>query len=184
MQELISKIEGKWLTDLAREALRTVLTKSLQAEKKHFYLSSVLKEKHGLYVSLWSDNKLRGCIGSPFPDECLEKAVQNFAVEAALDDERFSPVSAEELSQIKIEIAILSPMIPIEPREIELGVHGLIFHKSNHFSLLLPEVPIEYGWTVKMFLENLCLKARLSPNDWETGAELYGFETQIIKEHS
>lgn len=49
--------------------------------------------------------------------------------------------------------------------------------------LLLPQVPVEYNWSVEEFLDNACLKAGLRPNIWREGTvNVYIFQAQIFAE--
>lgn len=182
MVVVISQKEAEWLFDLARSALYSNFTKTLPSERKRFFLSKTIKETHGIFVTLWNGAIMRGCIGTPFPFECLEDAVQTMAVRSALYDSRFTPVTIEELPHIRIEISILTPLTPIQPHQIELGVHGLFINHPNSSGLLFPQVPIEEGWDVKMFLEQLCLKADLPPHAWKEGADLLAFKMQVVSE--
>lgn len=182
MEELISEKEGQWLLELARDALNKALMKKPPPEKKVFYLSKALKEKHGLFVSLWLEKQLRGCVGTILPSLCLDEAIKTHAIKAALNDIRFSPVTEEELGRIKIEISILSQPTPIETSQIELGVHGLLICHGNSSGVLFPHIPLEYGWDKATFVQQLCMKAGLAPDALQAGADLFSFKMQSFKE--
>jgi AmmeMemoRadiSam system protein A len=144
---------------------------------------SILKEKRGAFVTLTRDGRLRGCIGYPLPIKPLAAAVAEMAVAAAFDDPRFEPVRAEELREIRIEISVLSLPVPIDdPRKVIVGRHGIIISKGSRKGLLLPQVPVEYGWDRETFLRHGCLKAGLSPDDWAKGARIEVFEAQVFHE--
>ena len=49
--------------------------------------------------------------------------------------------------------------------------------------MLLPQVPIEYNWTEKEFLEHTCEKAGLPRDYWrDSSTEVQKFEGIIFKE--
>lgn len=132
-------------------------------------------------MTLWLE-ELRGCIGFPYPIKPLAEAVQEAAISAALQDPRFPPVRAEEMSALEIEISVLTVPKDIEPDQIKVGVHGLIVSKGNRSGLLLPQVAMEYHWDAEMFLRQTYLKAGLSEETWKDKANLYSFEAQVFSE--
>ncbi len=181
MENVISAQEAEWLLELARSALEKAVSQNPTPEQKRFYLSKAFQEVHGVFVTLWNGAVMRGCIGTPFPGKTLNEAVQELVVRAALHDPRFTPVTTEELPSIRIEISILTPLTPIRPDQIVLGVHGLFINYEKSSGLYFPQVPIEEGWDLKTFLDELCLKAGLSSNSWQEGADLFAFEMQNIR---
>src|SRR5581483_3559220 len=106
---------------LARNSIQTTVQKGRKLPMVES-LSPLLREKRGVFVTLWMEGELRGCIGFPHPVMPLAEAVQEAAVSAALQDPRFPPVQAGELSQIEIEISVLTPPKPIKPDQIQVGV--------------------------------------------------------------
>ncbi len=133
-------------------------------------------------VSTPKNMRLRGCIGHMEADWPLAHVVAAMAVKSATRDPRFPPVVPAELDHIAIEISILSPLQPLEDvARIELGRHGLVISQGRHRGLLLPQVPLMFGWTREEFLENLCRKAGLPPTAWQE-ADLWWFETAVFEE--
>ena len=110
------------------------------------------------------------------------EAIQDAAIQSALEDTRYTPLSVNEIPYIKIEITVMSIPKLIEPDQIKLGVHGLIIHREEGSGLLLPNVPLEYGWDVETFLAGTCLKGKLPIDTWEDQSGIYAFEVQIFKE--
>ena len=56
---------------------------------------------------------------------------------------------------LSIEISVLGPLEPIDPRipdAIVIGRHGLVVEQGRHRGLLLPQVATEWGWTTDQFL--------------------------------
>ena len=127
------------------------------------------------------DGELRGCIGRVEVSEPLYRTVQECAVSAAVNDYRFSPVTAPELDDLLIEISALSPFRLINsPEEIVVGQHGLLIRKGLHVGLLLPQVAGERNWTRAQFLDAICAKAGLR-DGWQ-GGELYVFGAEVFEE--
>jgi len=112
----------------------------------------------------------------------LFKVVQECAVAAATEDPRFPPVSPKELSFLRIEISVLTPLFPILPDEVEVGRHGLMVEQGRMRGLLLPQVPVEWGWDRETFLDQACVKAGLPPSAWRHGATLRAFTAEVFGE--
>jgi AmmeMemoRadiSam system protein A len=143
-----------------------------------------LAESRGVFTTLYLNNALRGCVGYVFPISSVYRAVAETAVAAAFQDGRFPPVSAEEAPYLKISLSILSPLKPVRPEEIEIGLHGLLVSQSGQRGLLLPQVPIEHRWDRITFLEQTCRKAGLPPDAWLNGALVEAFTAEVFGEKS
>jgi len=92
----------------------------------------------------------------------LYLTVQECAVSAAVNDYRFSPVTAPELDDLLIEISALSPFRLINsPEEIVVGQHGLLIRKGFHVGLLLAPGAGDRAWSRGQFLDAICAKAGL-----------------------
>jgi len=144
--------------------------------------SQHLAEPRGAFTTLHLRGKLRGCIGYVSPVDSLYKTIADTARAAAFDDPRFEPVALAEAPELKAEISVLSLPQPIRPDEVVIGKHGLIVTHGNRRGLLLPQVPIEWGWDRDTFLAQTCLKAGLPPDAWQHGAELQGFTAEVFGE--
>lgn len=68
------------------------------------------------FVTLTKNGRLRGCIGYTEAVAPLFKVVQECAVAAATEDPRFSPVSPKELPSLRVEISVLTPCSPSDPK--------------------------------------------------------------------
>ena len=136
-------------------------------------------------MTLKDGTDLRGCIGMTEPHHPLFEAVSMMARAAAREDPRFPPVGPGEVARLRIEISILSSPEPVtEVSEIEVGTHGLIVQQGAQRGLLLPQVPVEWGWDRTEFLQNCCRKAGLPTDSWERGAEIYCFTAEVFGEKS
>jgi AmmeMemoRadiSam system protein A len=168
------------LLALARETLeRFLMTESLPLSRPD---SDALRQERGAFVTLKRDDALRGCIGSLVGQRPLYLEVQRSAVMAALDDSRFPPVTADELSELDIEISVLGPLEPVaDVTAIQVGIHGLLIVDENNQGVLLPQVPVEQGWDQDEFLVQICRKANLPDDAWQS-SQLYRFTAQVFEE--
>ncbi|MCD6379444.1 AMMECR1 family protein, partial [bacterium] len=79
---------------------------------------------------------------------------------------------------------VLSPIREIEnPSTIEVGRDGLIMSRGGKRGLLLPQVPIEWGWDREKFLNQTCLKAGLPEDAWKSpDTKIEVFSANIFSE--
>lgn len=126
------------------------------------------------FVTWKRGGRLRGCIGSVEPLRPLWADVEANAVHALLEDPRFRPATPGELPFLGLEISVLSPFEPVSDplRDVTVGVHGLLVGTGRQRGLLLPQVPVEWGWDVSEFLGQACLKAGLPEDAWRGGRAL------------
>ncbi len=69
------------------------------------------------------------------------------------------------------------------PSKIKVGQDGLIVKFGFNSGLLLPQVPVEYGWNEKEFLEYTCEKAGLPRDYWKKKEiEIQKFQGIVFKE--
>ena len=99
--------------------------------------------KAGVFVSIYKEGNLRGCIGTTEPStgSIAEEIIQN-AVSAATRDPRFSPVETDELDMLEYSVDILSAPEPVDSvAELEPKKYGVICVKGGRKGLLLPDLP-------------------------------------------
>jgi AmmeMemoRadiSam system protein B/AmmeMemoRadiSam system protein A len=169
------------LLEIARESIKSHLTGKPLPE---FEIPDALNEFGAAFVTLNENNQLRGCIGHTTAVEPLYKTISICAVQAAVGDPRFPPVTPDEIGKLRIEISVLTPMKKIESiDEVKVGRDGLMIFKGSRRGLLLPQVATEYGWNATQFLEQTCLKAGLNINDYKLpDAVIYRFQAVIFGE--
>lgn len=143
-----------------------------------------LWQKRGAFVTIKRDGELRGCIGELVGSRPLYLSVQWAALSAALADDRFPPVTADELARVDIEISVLSPLREVrDVSAIQVGVHGLVIAQGEQRGVLLPQVAVEEGWDRMEFLHAACRKAGLPVDAWQAGeTQLYAFEAEVFGE--
>lgn len=189
----LSLDEGTFLVKLARRAITEYLKTGREISVPED-TPKKLFSKSGIFVTLNSIkggfNRLRGCIGMPYPTLPLVEATIDSAISSATRDPRFPPVTLDELGSIIIELSILTPPQLIRvgdpkeyPDKIKIGRDGLIIERGIYKGLLLPQVPIEWHWDAEEFLANCCLKAGLAPDYWLIkGTRIYKFQAIIFEE--
>ncbi|HZQ90552.1 MAG TPA: AmmeMemoRadiSam system protein A [Terriglobales bacterium] len=170
-----------------RAFLLTVARRAIQArlEERDYDpepLTPRLGEPRAVFTTLRINGALRGCVGHVVAAEPLARAVASTAVSAAFADPRFPPVSREEFLALQVHLSVLSPLMPAEAHQIELGKHGLLVMQGRSRGLLLPEVPLDLKWDLPTFLAQTCLKAGLPPDAWQRGAQLFVFTTESFGE--
>jgi len=141
-----------------------------------------LRERFGAFVTLSLHGRLRGCIGHIIGDKPLYLTISEMAEAAAFGDPRFPSLSSREFADVAIEISILSPLTPCpDPALVEVGRHGLLLRRGGHSGLLLPQVPVEWGWDRETFLDQTCHKAGLESGCWtDPDTALYWFEAEVF----
>ena len=144
--------------------------------------SEHLAEHRGAFTTLHTMGRLRGCIGYVIPQHSLYRTVAETAQAAAFDDPRFPPVTAAEAPNLVVEISVLAPLAPIRPEEVVVGRHGLLVSQGSRRGLLLPQVPVEWGWDRETFLAQTCHKAGLPLDAWRQGADLQAFTAEVFGE--
>ena len=179
----LSDPDKKQLLVLARKTIEEHVGKLALKPLNASDWSSALQTKCGAFVTLRKNGGLRGCIGRFDASVPLFKVVQQMAVSSSTEDYRFTPVSANEISGLEIEISVLTPMRRIKSiDEFQLGKHGIYMRKGTRAGTFLPQVAAETGWSKDEFLGHCARdKAGIGWNGWKD-AELYVYEALIFSE--
>ncbi len=177
---LLSPEERKELLRIARRTMVAYVGEGRMPEETPAHAK--LSAPGAAFVTLRAGGRLRGCIGYMEPHAPLYSTVQECTIAAATEDPRFPRVTPDEADGLRIEISVLTPLVPVRAEDVEVGVHGLMIRKGERRGLLLPQVALEHGWDRRTFLCQVCLKAGLSPDDWEENAELYSFTAEVFGE--
>lgn len=195
MEFNLSDEEGAFLVKIARKAVEENL-KDGRIISPPENVSPNLLEKRGVFVTINKvvngEKSLRGCIGFPYPVYPLIRAVIEASIESATRDPRFQPMTMRELNQVVFEVSVLTEpkLIDVKspneyPSKIKIGEDGLIVERGFYKGLLLPQVPVEWGWDEEEFLCQCCMKAGLSPDCWVMkGTKIYKFQCIIFEETS
>jgi AmmeMemoRadiSam system protein A len=173
----------RFLLRLSRQTLTSYLDDG--SLPPHEATAVALREPRATFVTLRrrADGELRGCRGQRVATHPLVTSVVQMTVASAVDDPRFEPVRLAEVPGLHIEISALTPPEPIRPEQVVVGRHGLIVSAGRVAGLLLPQVPLEYGWDREQFLRAVCEKAGLPGHAWRVaGVRLEAFEAEVWQE--
>ena len=173
---------GKMLLDLARASLEAHLhtgdghggTDAAKRMRRIIDGTPWLQRRGASFITLTEDGELRGCIGSLQAYRSLGEDVADHAVDAAMHDPRFAPVSAREYPRLAIEVSVLSAPKPLPvtgradlERRLRRGMDGLIIDDGRGRSAtFLPQVWDELP-DPNNFITHLLAKAGLpASQDW------------------
>jgi hypothetical protein len=175
----LSDEEKSTLKDIALQSIKDSLDGKPISNPSS--LTNSLSSKCGAFVSLHKKGLLRGCIGHFGEDMPLYEIVAEMARAAAFEDPRFPPLHREELSDIDIEISVLTPMRRIHSLdEFQLHKHGIYIRKGYRSGTFLPQVADEVNWTKEEFVGHCSQdKAGLGWDGWRD-AELYVYEAIVF----
>ncbi|MBD3270971.1 MAG: AmmeMemoRadiSam system protein A, partial [Elusimicrobia bacterium] len=175
----------KVLLNIARKSISTFLNEK-KLPRVDAREDDELQNNAAVFVTLTKKGNLRGCIGTTEARYPLIDAINQLAVGAAFQDYRFTPVTADELDDIHIEISVLSPLEKIKnPDKIKPGLHGVVVQKGNRSGLFLPQVWEHFPNDKEAFMGELCWqKAGLSRDAWkeDPDVELYTFTVFSFEE--
>ncbi|NPA92544.1 MAG: AmmeMemoRadiSam system protein A [Chloroflexi bacterium] len=187
--QLLTPVEGQWLLRLAREALEAgVRGQALPPVPAD--LPPRLWEPGAAFVTLRTKDtgRLRGCIGSIVATRPLVEDVRAHAVDAALHDPRFPPVTPAELPNLALEVSYLTPLQPLaytSPEDLlaklRPGVDGVLLRDGWRQATFLPQV-----WhslpDPASFLTHLCMKMGAEPTCWQRPLEVFTYQVQAFQE--
>ncbi len=155
-------------------------------------VAGATEEFSGVFVTLHKRGRLRGCIGTFDPSGTLPEAVAEYAQISALHDQRFPPVSENEVADLNIEISVLSPIErTMTPEALEVGKHGIYLKTGakgrETTACFLPQVAPEQGWNAEEFLSALCSQKcwpPLAPDAWRDTerVQVYLFTADVFGE--
>jgi AmmeMemoRadiSam system protein B/AmmeMemoRadiSam system protein A len=145
-----------------------------------------LRETRGSFVTLQREGRLRGCMGTLQAFRSLVVDVSDRAFTAGFRDPRFPPLTEGELSDLELEISVLSPLepLPVSSEDDLLarmrpGVDGLMLQLGNARGTLLPSVWEKLS-EPQTFLRHLKLKAGLREDFWSSDITISRYTTELI----
>ncbi|MBU2784233.1 AmmeMemoRadiSam system protein A [Acidithiobacillus ferriphilus] len=175
---------GKVLLHLARATIAGAL--GLPAE-----LAAVpnwAQRPGATFVTLTGPQGLRGCIGSLQAYRPLGVDLRANALAAAFEDPRFPPLSAEEWSQVEVEVSLLSSLQRMHfdneeslLQQIQPHQDGLVLSHGVHRGTFLPQVWDELPQP-REFLRALKHKAGLPADFWSVNIEVYRYMVEKWRE--
>jgi len=176
---------GQLLLPLARTAIHRALGGGAQPPAAD---AAWLQRPGAAFVTLIRDGRLRGRRGTLDAVRPLHDEVTANAVDAALRDPCFPPLTPDELADTEIEVTVLSGLEPLDTSSeaatlaaIRAGVHGLALRYGSHQGLFLPEAWIEHADPAD-FLAHLKYKAGLPPDFWDPAMVLRRYTVACWRE--
>ena len=164
--------DRRFLLDLARKTFVGASSGDALPAIEPASVPSACRSSKGCFVTLTMDGRLRGCIGNIVATGPLYKAVIDNARNAAVRDPRFNPVTSKEVSQIHIEVSVLTdpePLLFDSPddllRKLQPHKDGVILKIGNVGATFLPQV-WEQLPDKAQFLNELAEKAGCKANAW------------------
>jgi hypothetical protein len=135
-------------------------------------------------VTLRKEGELRGCIGSLEAHRPLSEDLIHNARSAAHRDPRFEPLQRNELSLVRFEVSLLSPMEPLEVKTeqeaiaaLRPGQDGVLLQWGPYRGVFIPKMWKQLPDPVE-FLSYLRRKAGLSTREWHAGTRVWRFTAE------
>ncbi|KAM7543025.1 hypothetical protein Aperf_G00000005456 [Anoplocephala perfoliata] len=122
-------------------------------------------DAYPLFVT-WSygkEQRLRGCIGT-FKAMNLHNGLREYALNSALRDSRFSPITLKEFPHLYCSVSLLIDFEDAaDYKDWRIGVHGIRIEfvterGSQRSATYLPEVASEQGWSHQETIDSLLRK--------------------------
>ncbi|MFZ5564999.1 MAG: AmmeMemoRadiSam system protein B [Thermodesulfobacteriota bacterium] len=188
MTKRITQKQGKALVALARKTIYDRLGMEGAPDPEGVENEKVFQTPCGTFVTLTLNGELRGCIGSLTSDESIIDGVRRNAINAALHDPRFRPLTQEEAGRMAVEVSVLTEPQPLVYKDakdlmakLSPGTDGVIIKKGLAKATFLPQVWHQLP-SPDEFLSQLCLKAGLPENAWEHGGlEVFTYQVQAFE---
>jgi AmmeMemoRadiSam system protein A len=181
---MFTETQGRLLTALARAAIAREFDEP-GAVVPH---SDWLDAPGAVFVTLTSDGRLRGCIGSLQAHRPLGEDLEENARAAAFRDPRFPPLSRAELDKVRVEVSVLTPATPMKftdeadaLAQLRPGVDGVILEHGWHHATFLPQV-WEQLPEPAVFMSHLKQKAGLASDFWAGDVRLSRYGVEKFKE--
>jgi AmmeMemoRadiSam system protein A len=141
-------------------------------------LTEEMKQRAGVFVSLHKHGELRGCIGTfePTRENVAEEIIRN-AISSAIQDPRFPPIDASELSDLEYSVDVLTSPQPVDDmHKLNPRKDGIIVQSGYRRGLLLPD--LEGVDTVDQQIQICRMKAGIAANE---PIKLYFFQVRRYK---
>jgi AmmeMemoRadiSam system protein B/AmmeMemoRadiSam system protein A len=138
------------------------------------------------FVTLKSEGKLRGCIGSAIAHRPLAEDVASRGFDAAFKDHRFPNLTEVELDGLELSLSVLSPqsLMNVANEEDLLSqlrprIDGLVIEDKGKRALFLPSV-WEQLPDARLFLTHLKQKAGLGSASMSSSLKAWRFISEEI----
>jgi AmmeMemoRadiSam system protein A len=191
MDRVYTPEEEHILLALSRDTLRAVTRNHPSPPLDLDALPPALLEPRACFVTLRrrSDGALRGCTGTLVARRPLGLEVVEMTQQTALNDPRFMPVTAPEVSSLHIEISVLSPPQPLQfddpddlLHKLHPGIDGVTLMLDDRRATFLPQVWESYP-DPRLFLSLLSEKMGRAPDAWrDSRLQVETYQATVIEE--
>ena len=125
---------------LARRTIETYVREHRKLESPSLEDPS-LPPRAGVFVSLHRGGLLRGCIGTILATQpSLAEEVVHNAIDAATQDPRFDPLTADELDDLEVKVDVLRQPEACRIEDLAPEKYGVIVTSGWRRGLLLPDL--------------------------------------------
>ena len=179
--DYIERFYSKYILDTVKQTIINTLEEKPALPEK---VPTVFKQLGASFVTIKSNNQLRGCMGSVYPKKPLIADIIDNTQNAAFQDFRFEPVTAEEINSLDFSVSLLSEIERIDfkgEKDLlsKIYPHGIIISDRSKRAAYLPIV-WEQLPDREIFLNSLKEKAGLPPTYFSGTLEAYKFSTTDI----
>ena len=178
-----SSDEKSVLLAIALESIKSGLDHGKPVRLNIGDYSTHLSAQRASFVTLNHGAALRGCIGTLEARTSLVESVADNAWAAAFRDPRFPGLTVSEVSDLSIQVSVLSPLTPVTPASEQAlltrmipGEAGWVLQEDGNRGTFLPAVWSSLGEPAE-FLRQLKIKAGLSPDYWSDTLEIWRYTT-------
>jgi len=187
--QALTEKEQEILLKLARNTAEQYLKTGKKPAVDESQLTPALKKVQGCFTTFNKEGNLRGCIGHILPREELYKCVMDNAVNAAVNDRRFQPVTYDEMKYIDIEISVLTVPSRLEfssgedlLNRLRPMVDGVVLKQGIKQSTYLPQVWENFN-SKEEFLPSLCMKGGMQVDCWkDISTEVHTYHAFVFEE--
>lgn len=181
--------ERQTLLALARETITRVASGQEPPSVDPGAVSENLQRDGASFVTLTKHGQLRGCIGSLEARRPLALDVRENAISAALYDPRFPSLRPQEMTDLHVEVSVLTSPEPLSydgpddlVAKLRPGVDGVVIERGFNRATFLPQVWGKLS-DPHEFLRHLCLKAYLAPDAYRhPGLDVYTYQVESFEE--
>ncbi len=185
-----SEEEKRELLALARRSLSEYLRSGIKPARSVF--SAPRLNLPGAVFVTWrrdagpksAEPKLLGCMGTAGLSRTVGNAVAEYAILAATEDSRFSPIQEDGLASAVCAVSVLGPTRRATAEEVRPG-SGVVLSLGGKRGLFLPDMWEKFGTREALLGALAEYKAGLPSDAWkDPRAEILIFETESFQERA
>lgn len=127
---------------LATQAIETYISSGRSIKVPPKLPEEMEKHKAGVFVTIYQDGDIRGCIGTLKPKKgSISREIIANAL-AACEDSRFERLKIDDLRFISVKVDVIESMIPVlSDEDLDPKQYGLMVESDGRHAFLLPNLP-------------------------------------------